>query len=450
MKAAKLTPTFLLVSGMKIALVGRPNVGKSTLFNRLIRTRAALVANISGLTRDRKYGVCNLTSSPVTLIDTGGLDESSNTINTAVQKQTNLALKEADLILFIVDGRTGLTPVDEEIALNLRTLNQPLILVVNKMEAPEHADLSSFYRLGFKETIAIAAEHNLGIAELIEHINAHLPATAPVEELPKAPEDNLTICLLGRPNVGKSTLINRLLNREQVITSNQPGTTRDSIDLEFEYRGHHYHLIDTAGIRRSAPSKRDPLEGLMLIKSREALKNADAVIFMIDATETVTEQDLRLIGEILDAGKCLVIAVNKWDHLSPYQRQLITKELDRRLGFASFVQKHFISALHGTGINRLFASLRKNYQQAGREQSTSKLNQLLASAVLAHHPPMVNGYEIKPRYIYSGRCRPPTFYIHGTRVSQLPESYRRYLENYLRKTLHLNGSPIRIIFKDKT
>lgn len=435
---------------MKIALVGRPNVGKSTLFNRLIRTRAALVAKIAGLTRDRKYGTCKLTAFPVTLIDTGGLEENSTGIDEIVQKQTNLALKEANLILLIVDGRAGLTPSDENLAKQLRTLNKPLILVINKMESQKHADLNSFYRLGFKENVAIAAEHNLGIDNLIELINTHLPPVVQTDNVPEDNKESMTICLWGRPNVGKSTFVNRLLNREQVITSKQPGTTIDSIDLELEYRGHHYRLVDTAGIRRAAVSKYDSLEGLMLIKTREALKTSDAVILMVDATETVTEQDLRLIGEVLDAGKCLVIAVNKWDHLTPYQRQLVKNDLDRRLEFANFAPRYFISALHGTGINRLFASLQNSYHHAGYQQNTAKLNQLLSAAVSAHHPPMVNGREIKLRYIYSGRCRPPTFYIHGTRVSKLPESYRRYLENYLRKTLRLGGTPVRLIFKDKT
>ena len=432
-----------------IAIVGRPNVGKSTLFNRLTRSRNALVCDIPGLTRDRQYGTTKINNQDVIVIDTGGIGETETFIETLMAKQTELALKEAQIILFLLDAKSGLLPTDEILARKLRKLNKPIFVVVNKIDGKD-VDIAEadFHSLGLGECFAISAEHNIGIDELITEVAAKLPKPLEVEES-ETDKKTIKITFVGRPNVGKSTLVNRILGEERLIVHNQPGTTRDSIFIDFSRYGKDYILVDTAGVRRRSKIH-EKIEKFSIIKTLQAIEATNIVVFLIDATENITDQDLKLLGFVLEAGKAIVIAVNKWDNLESMQRDKIKSELERRLTFLDFAKIHFISALHGTGVGDLFNSINKAYLSANKELKTPELNKILEMAVNRHQPPMAHGREIKLRYAHAGHYAPPTIIIHGTRVDLLPESYRRYLEHFFREALDLSGTPIRIVFKGST
>lgn len=430
-----------------IAIVGRPNVGKSTLFNRLTRTRNALVGNMPGLTRDRQYGIMEFNDQNIILIDTGGIGEADSKLESLMEQQAQQAILEADVILFLVDARSGLINADEALAQQIRKLNKPVITVLNKTENQDLETISAdFYKLGLGEIVAISAEHNTGMGDLFTAIEKKLPKIEESIE-PNLPKDAVKIAFVGRPNVGKSTLVNRILGEERVIAYDEPGTTRDSIFINFTRRDKNYVLIDTAGIRRRGKVD-ECIEKFSVIKALQSIEATNVVVFVIDGTENITDQDLRLLGFVLDAGKALVIAVNKWDNLPEKQREKIESELDRRLTFINFAKIMFISALHGTGVGDLFGAINKAYASATKELKTAQLTKILEQAVAGFHPPMSRGYEIKLRYAHTGGHNPPTILVHGTRTDSVPESYRRYLEHFYRETLDLSGTPIRIVFKN--
>jgi len=425
-----------------ITIVGRPNVGKSTLFNALTITRDALVADQPGLTRDRKIGKGRVGGRDYWLIDTGGLGEEGETILDRITEQALLAVKEADCVLFIVDGRAGLTSVDENLAQSLRQFNTPIYLVINKSEGIQSEIISAeFHRLGFGETFTISAAHQRGITMLMEKVLSSFPETETAHEPELA---GIKVAIMGRPNVGKSTLVNRMLGYERVITFDEPGTTRDSIFIPFERDGQLYTLIDTAGVRRRAKVY-ETVEKFSIIKAFKAIEAANIVIMILDAREGITDQDTNLLGQIIDSGRALVIAVNKWDGVS--DREEIRRNLSRKLHFIDFAKIHFISALHGSGVGKLFHSIQSAWQAAHRQINTARLNQALREAVSTHEPPLVRGRRVKLRYINQGGTNPPLFLIHGNLVKSLPSAYKRYLINYLRNQFQLDGTPIRLEFR---
>ncbi len=427
-----------------LALVGRPNVGKSTLFNRLTKSRDALVADQPGLTRDRKYGEGKLGRRDYIVIDTGGLSGEMEGIDRQMARQSWLAVEEASAVLFLVDAKSGLTPADETIARRLRQSGKPVFLVVNKGEGLDPAVAAAeFHALGFGEPRVIAAVHGQGVKSLIEAV---LPAESPVEAEDEAAEEGIRIALVGRPNVGKSTLLNRILGEERVVVYDMPGTTRDSVFVPFERDGQRYLFIDTAGVRRRSRVK-EAVEKFSIIKTLQAIDAAQVVIMVLDAREGIGEQDAHLLGYILDAGRAVVVAVNKWDHLSPEQRDKVRRELDRKLSFLDFARVHFISALHGTGVGELFDSVQRAYRSAMVQVPTPRLTRLLEDAVTAHPPPLVRGRRIKLRYAHQGGKNPPVIVIHGNQTDAVPDSYRRYLGNLFRKQLRLEGTPLRIEFR---
>ncbi|KHF25344.1 ribosome biogenesis GTPase Der [Solemya velum gill symbiont] len=426
-----------------IALVGRPNVGKSTLFNRLTRTRDALVADQPGLTRDRQYGVGRLGPSPYIVIDTGGLSGVREGLDPLMENQVMQAIEEADHLLFLVDGREGRNASDEGIAERLRRTGKPVTLVVNKSEnLDQHIAATDFYGLTSNEPVAIAAAHGRGVKPLIEDVLSTLPpATLPEEE-----DDRIRIAVVGRPNVGKSTLINRLIGEERVVAFDMPGTTRDSIDVPFERDGKKYTLIDTAGVRKRGRVK-EAIEKFSIVKTLQAIEGSNVVFLLIDAHEGITEQDAHLAGHLLDSGRALVVVVNKWDGLEQGEREHVKTELKRRLQFLDFARWHFVSALHGSGVGNLIESVNKGYANAMRDMKTSRLTEILEDAVMEHQPPMVRGRRIKMRYAHQGGKNPPIIVIHGNQVDSVPATYKRYLVKRFRSVLHLDGTPLRIEFK---
>lgn len=432
-----------------IALVGTPNVGKSTLFNRLTRSRDALVADRPGLTRDRIYGVGHYDQRSFIVIDTGGISGNLEGIDALMLDQVWLAIDEADMVCFITDGRAGLNAADQFIAQQLRRRGKPVQLVINKAEGLQY-DLVSpdFLSLGLGEPIAISAAHGQGISALLEKLLAQFPADD--EDGQAEPQTDIPcVAVVGRPNVGKSTLINRLLGEERLVASDIPGTTRDSIVVPFVREGSHYTLIDTAGVRRRSRVD-DMIEKFSVVKTLQAIEKSNVVIAVLDAREDITEQDVRLLGHVLEAGRALVIAVNKWDHLSADQRESIRNALSRRLVFVDFAEIHFISALHGSGVGNLMVSVQRAYDSAMRQLPTPLLTEMLAEYVRQHPPPMVAGRRIKLRYAHQGGRNPPLIIIHGNQVDAVPDSYRRYLMNSFRKKLKLQGTPLRIEFKGGT
>ncbi|MFZ0219991.1 MAG: ribosome biogenesis GTPase Der [Candidatus Aquirickettsiella sp.] len=439
-----------------IVLVGRPNVGKSSLFNSLTKTRHALVADTPGLTRDRLYGKGVVGNQPYLVIDTGGLSGGKEKdIAFLMEQQTQRAITEADYVLFLVNAREGLSALDQQLAQLLRRLNKKITLVINKSEGLDTALLQSeFSLLGFDPAslAIISAIHGQGIQGLMEKVLSHFPSIEiPIAELSlpdKAITQRIKVSIIGKPNVGKSTLLNRILGEERAIVFDQPGTTRDSIANDVEYRGKLYTFIDTAGIRRKSKTVQD-IEKFSVIKSLQAIEASNVALLVIDAQKGISEQDLHLLGFILESGKALIIAVNKWDNLSNEQRTQVKKDLDRRLQFVTFAKLIFISALHGTGVGNLFALIQQAYRSATHSLSTSHLTRLLEQAVNAHQPPLSRGRSVKLRYAHPGGYNPPIILIHGQHASFLPASYRRYLENFYRKALKIIGSPIRIEFKDK-
>lgn len=424
-----------------IALVGRPNVGKSTLFNQLTRTRDALVADYPGLTRDRKYGEGKLGERSYIVIDTGGLSGDEDGIDAEMASQSLLAIEEADVVLLLVDGREGLHPGDEAIVRHLRQRDKAFHLVVNKIDGVgEEIAASDFHRLGIPDLHTIAASHNRGVHRLIDSVLAPLP---PSEFEEKLSGDSIRVAVVGRPNVGKSTLVNRLLGEDRVVVYDQPGTTRDSVYIDYERRGQHYTLIDTAGVRRRK-NVREVVEKFSIVKTLKAIADAHVVVLILDAREGVVDQDLHLLGQCIDAGRGLVIALNKWDGIDSDERDWIRSELQRRLQFVDYADIHFISALHGTGVGHLYESIHGAHAAATRSLNTNRLTRILEDAVASHPPPMVNGRRIKLRYAHAGGQNPPLIVIHGTQTEQLPNSYVRYLEKTFRRVLELHGTPIRI------
>ncbi len=439
-----------------IVIVGRPNVGKSSLFNCLTKTRQALVADFPGLTRDRLYGLGAVGSRPYIVIDTGGLNTGKKEgIDALMEQQTQRAISDADYVLFLVDGRTGLTSLDELLAQKLRELNKHINLVINKGEGLDPGLLQSeFSLLGFATPFVISAAHGQGVEALMEKVLTHFPL--PIEPTVQVQDEEekqtvtprIKVAIIGKPNVGKSTLLNRILGEERVVVFDQPGTTRDSTAHDFSYRNKDYILIDTAGIRRKSKTG-EGVEKFSVIKSLQAIETCHVVLMLIDAKEGISEQDLHLLGFILETGKALIIAVNKWDGLSSEQRTQVKKELDRRLQFVSFAKLIFISALHGTGVGNLFTLIQQAYRSATHPLSTSRLTRLLEEAVTTHQPPLSRGRAVKLRYAHPGGYNPPIILIHGQHMRSLPESYRRYLENFFRARLRIVGSPIKIEFRDK-
>ncbi len=427
-----------------IALVGRPNVGKSTLFNALTRTRDAIVADYPGLTRDRQYGTGKVGDQPYLVVDTGGLSGDEQGIDGEMAQQVLAAIGESDAVLFMVDGRDGLSAADEAIAGSLRQCGKPVTLVVNKTDRVD-AEIarSEFFSMGLGEPVAIAAAHNRGVKTMIHQVLAQFPYQEGEEE---EEEGGIKVAIIGRPNVGKSTLVNRILGEERVVVYDMPGTTRDSIFIPFVRDEQEYTLIDTAGVRRRARVK-EHIEKFSVIKTLQAISEANVVIMVLDAREGISEQDAHLLGFVLDAGRALVIAINKWDGLTPEQRDAVKRDLDVKLPFLDFAKVHFISALHGTNVGHLFESVQKAYASAMRKFSTPELTEMLEGAINSHQPPLVRGRRIKLRYAHQGGKNPPIIVIHGNQTDAVPGSYKRYLENAFRKQLKLQGTPIRIEFK---
>ncbi|ALQ51353.1 ribosome biogenesis GTPase Der [Nitrosomonas ureae] len=426
-----------------LVLVGRPNVGKSTLFNRLTRTRDAIVADIPGLTRDRHYGAGRVGDKPYLVMDTGGFEPViKEGILHAMAKQTIQAIDEADRVLFIVDGRQGLTAHDKIIAEQLRKSGQKILLVVNKTEGMATAVVTAeFFELGLGDPCAVSAMHGDNINELADLALADFPEV--VEEFSS---NHPKIAIVGRPNVGKSTLINTLLGEERVIAFDQPGTTRDSIYVDFTHKDKQYTLIDTAGLRRRG-QVHETIEKFSAIKTLQAIEDANVVVLILDAKNEISDQDAHIAGFILEMGRALVIAVNKWDGLDEYQRATIKSDLSRKLAFLSFAQLHYISALHGTGIKKLLPSIDIAYAAAMADLPTPKLTRVLIAAVEKHPPPRGGMSRPKMRYAHQGGSNPPLIIIHGSMLNHVPETYRRYLENTFREIFKLWSTPLRVDFK---
>jgi GTP-binding protein len=430
-----------------IAIVGRPNVGKSTLFNRLTRSRDALVADRAGITRDRRYGLAEYHGRHLMLVDTGGLgdfDGVDSAMAELVSRQSLQAIHEADAVLWLVDGRGGLTAADEALAEQLRPQCNNLFLVVNKCEGLDpHLCSADFHALGFNPPWPVSAERGDGIADLMDAVIATLPAAEePAVETPPG----LRIAVIGRPNVGKSTLINRMLGEERMLTFDQPGTTRDAVAIPFERRGRCYVLVDTAGVRRRARIS-DAVEKISVIKSLQALEEASIAIAVIDAQEALTEQDMNLLGFTAECGKPLIIAVNKWDGLDTQQRSRIKDQLERKLAFVDYACVQTISALHGTGVGRLFDTIDKIGRSLAVDIKPSHLTEVLAQAVSEHPPPMIRGRRIKLRYAHLGGHDPVRIIIHGNQTRHVPDNYRRFLEGRFREQLGLTGTPVLVQFK---
>lgn len=487
-----------------VALVGRPNVGKSTLFNRLTKTRDALVADFPGLTRDRKYGHAHYAEQSFIVIDTGGIDGTETGVETHMADQSLLAIEEADVVLFMVDARSGLMPADHLITQHLRERKKPTFVVVNKTDGldPDVA-MSDFYSLGLGEIYPIAAAHGRGVIRLLEdallpfseklQISSELAARAEAglddeddaldsfltpseadstaelseeeiealnakiaageieeeEEVAFNPQTDLPIkiAIIGRPNVGKSTLTNRLLGEDRVIVFDMPGTTRDSIYIPLQKDERDYVLIDTAGVRKRGKIH-EAVEKFSVIKTLQAIEDANVVLLVIDAREGISDQDLSLLGFVLNSGRSLVIVVNKWDGMTQEDREHVKEMLELRLGFVDFARIHFISALHGSGVGKLLGFVNEAYDCSTQRVSTAKLTRIMQMATEDHQPPLIRGRRVKMKYAHAGGYNPPIVVIHGNQVNSLPDSYKRYLMNYFRKSLKVMGSPIRIQFKE--
>ena len=426
-----------------IVLIGRPNVGKSTLFNVFTRSRDAIVANEPGLTRDRQYGVGERADKTFIVIDTGGLSGEKQDLDDLMARQTGLAIEEADEILFIVDAQDGLTSGDRLIADLVRKAGKSCYVIVNKVDGanPDQAQ-ADFFALGFEHVHLISAAHRKGTGVLLDKLLESYPSQQAVDGNDGGP----MVAVIGRPNVGKSTLINRLVGEERVVAFDQPGTTRDTISVPFERHGKHYTLIDTAGVRRRG-KVHQAIEKFSVIKALEAIEKSQVVILVIDAQEDLTDQDLTLLGYVLNSGRALVIAINKWDGLDPDQREQIRSSLQRRLGFVSFAAQHLISARHGTGVGDLMVSVDQAYASAFMDINTRYLTDLLEEAVFKHNPPLHHGRRVKLRYAHQGGRNPPVIVIHGNQTQHLPDAYQRYLINFFITRLKLKGTPVRIELK---
>jgi GTP-binding protein len=431
-----------------VALVGRPNVGKSTLFNALTRTRDALVHDEPGVTRDRNYGVCRLDPEhPFVLVDTGGIDGSDEGLAGATARQSRAAAAEADLILFIVDGREGPSTLDDDILAWLRKIDTPTFLVVNKTDGIDaQTAVAEFARYGIKDVLPVSSAHRQGVDTLLARVIAQLPADGDAEILDNDPE-RIRIAFVGRPNVGKSTLVNRILGEDRMIASDVPGTTRDSIAVDLERDGHKYRLIDTAGLRRRGKVE-EAIEKFSVVKTLQAIEHCQVAVIMLDAGEGVTDQDATVLGAVLDAGRALVIAVNKWDGQSDYQRKQTDSLVERKLGFVNWAESMHISALHGSGLRELFKAIHRAHRSATHKFSTAEVTKALEVAYETNPPPVVRGHVAKLRFAHPGGENPPTFIVHGNRLRTLSETYRRYLENFFRKRFKLVGTPVRCVIKE--
>ena len=428
-----------------IVLVGRPNVGKSTLFNRLTKSRDALVADLPGLTRDRHYGRGIGASKPYLVIDTGGFEPTAESgILKEMAKQTLLAIDEADVIIFLVDGRAGLTPQEFIIADKLRKAQRPVLLAVNKTEGMNKAVVAAdFHELGLGDPLSISSAHGEGVKDIVELALEYFPEPA-VDET--KPNDKIPrIAIVGRPNVGKSTLVNALLGEDRVIAFDEPGTTRDSIEIDLEKNGKRYTIIDTAGVRKRGRVF-EAIEKFSVVKTMQAIEDANVAILVVDAQEGITEQDAHVAAYILDAGRALVVAINKWDGLKEEERDWIKREIDRKLIFLDFAKFHYISALRKKGLPELLTSVDGAFKAAMAKLPTPQLTRVLSDAIAQHQPPITRGIRPKLRYAHQGGMNPPIVVIHGTHVDGIKDSYKRYLEGVFRKTFQLTGTPLRVQF----
>jgi len=426
-----------------IVLVGRPNVGKSTLFNRLTKSKDALVSNFPGLTRDRQYGLASFDEKTFILIDTGGIGVEDQAVDTLMVSQSQKAIQEATHVFFMVDARAGLTPSDRAIATELRKQGREVTLVINKTDGlDEKMSFAEFAELGFAHMFTVSAAHGRGVGHLLQAV------TEDFTEEAEAPDEKkgIVTAVIGRPNVGKSTLINRVLGDERMVVYDMPGTTRDSIYVPFERDGQDYTLIDTAGVRRRSKVN-EKIEKFSIIKTLNAIKDANVCLILIDANEGVTDQDMHLIGFAIEAGKGIVVAVNKWDGLDEDHRIFVKDTIMRKLHFASFAKFHFISALHGSGVGNLFKDIQEAYASAIKSFQTNLLTRYLQDMVAKHPPPLVKGRRVKLRYAHAGGHNPPIIVIHGTQVDALPESYKRYINNAFLDALQLVGTPLKVVFK---
>jgi GTP-binding protein len=430
-----------------VAIVGRPNVGKSTLFNALTRTRDALVADMPGVTRDRQYGISRVGKRSCLLVDTGGLVSNAEGIDYLTAQQVHQAIEEAQLVLFVVSARDGLTAEDEEIAAVLRKASSQVLLVANKIDGmDEDTALADFASLGMGETQAITASHRRGLDSMMRQADELLPIIGDEAEEEEDP-DRLRLAIVGRPNVGKSTLVNRLLGEERVLAFDQPGTTRDTISTLLERDGQKYELIDTAGVRRRSKIT-EVVEKFSTIKALQAIERAHVVVLMLDSREGLTDQDTTLLGHVLTRGRALVIALNKWDGLDAEHRKSVRSELDRKLTYVNWARQITLSALHGSGIQELMGAVRQAWNSASMDFSTSELTRVLTAAFDAHQPPMKHGRTAKLRYAHAGGKFPPRIVIHGSRTDTVPDAYRRYLSNRFIKHFKLKGTPLFIEFRD--
>jgi len=429
-----------------IALIGRPNVGKSTLFNRLTRSRDALVADLPGLTRDRHYGEGRVGERPFLVIDTGGFEPvAKEGILHEMAKQTKQAVAEADVVIFIVDGRQGLTPHDKTITDFLRKSGRSVMLVVNKAEGMRYTAVTAdFYELGMGDPYVISAAHGDGVADLVEEsLNIAFAQRPPEMEEPVDIVRGIKIAIVGRPNVGKSTLVNTLLGEDRVIAFDMPGTTRDSIEIPFERDGKHYSLIDTAGIRRRGKVF-EAIEKFSVVKTLQSISEANVVLLLLDAQQDISEQDAHIAGFILESGRALVVGVNKWDGLQSDRRDEIKFDIERKLNFLTFAKFHFISALKSTGISPLMKSIDAAYEAAMANLSTPKLTRALIEAVEHQQPKRKGSIRPKLRYAHQGGQNPPIIVIHGNALEAVGDVYKRYLEKHFRETFSLTGTPLRI------
>ncbi|MBS3916762.1 MAG: ribosome biogenesis GTPase Der [Sulfuritalea sp.] len=427
-----------------LVIVGRPNVGKSTLFNRLTKSRDALVADMPGLTRDRHYGHGRVGARPYLVVDTGGFEPNAKEgILAEMAQQAEAAIAEADMLLFIVDGRAGLTPQDKAIAERLRRTGQPLQLVVNKAEGMDRAMVGAeFHELACGQPLVISAAHGEGVRELIEEALAPFPHAEEAEEESQSPR----IAVVGRPNVGKSTLINALLGEERVIAFDQPGTTRDSIAVPFQRKGKDYTLIDTAGLRRRGKVF-EAIEKFSVIKTLQSIEEANVVVLVLDASQDISDQDAHIAGFCVEAGRAMVIAVNKWDSADEYRRDRIKMDMSRKLNFLGFANAHYISALKGDGINPLMSSVDAAFAASMMKMSTPKLTRLLQVALEKQAPPRHGISRPKMRYAHQGGNNPPVIVIHGNALEHVTDSYRRYLERTFLEAFKLKGTPLRVEFR---
>lgn len=430
-----------------VAIVGRPNVGKSTLFNALTRTRDALVADMPGVTRDRQYGISDVGERPCVLIDTGGLVGDAEGIDYLTAQQVHQAIKESQLVLFVVSAREGLTLEDEEIGQLLRQHDRKVLLVGNKIDGtdPDIA-LAEFAAMGMGPALSVSATHRQGMTNLMEEAAELLPPVEDGELDKEEDKDRLRLAIVGRPNVGKSTLVNRMLGEDRVMAFDQPGTTRDSISTFMEKAGVKYELIDTAGVRRRSKVT-DVVEKFSVIKALQAIDRAHVVVLMLDATEGITDQDATLLGHILQQGRALVIALNKWDGMGEYDRKRALSEMDRRLQFVPWARQIRLSALHGSGLKELVKAVKEAWRSATIDMPTSELTRVLIKAFEAHQPPMSQGRVSRLRFAHAGGSLPPRIIIHGNRTDAIPASYKRYLENVFIRHFRLRGTPLQIDFR---